>query len=163
MKHKFTVKLNCNSIDDFIKTLEERKKWLNRKRDEICEKLATYGVTSASLKFARSIYTGKKDFNVTMKKTDNGYKVIADGESVLFIEFGAGATYGYGHPDVQQYGPGTYPNGKGHWNDPKGWYLPKDKGGYHTFGNPPNAPMYNTLKELEEELPRIIKEVLSHD
>ena len=174
MNKKIKVKLTPRSIGDFIKTLKSYEKWLNKKRDEICEKLAMYGVTSASIKFARSIYTGDKDFKVTLKKIDNGYKVLANGESVLFIEFGAGAKYGYGHPDVQEYGPGTYP-GAGHWDDPNGWWFPTNnpnfikhidrdgQGWGHSYGNVPNAPMYNTLKELEEQLPHIIKEVFSRD
>ena len=160
---KYTVKLNSDSINDFIKVLRDKKKWLNTKRDEICKRLADIGLEKATVKFAQAQYDGTKDAVVTIKKIDNGYVVRADGESVLFIEFGAGATYGYGHPDVQEYGPGTYPNGKGHWNDPKGWYVPKAKGGFHTFGNPPNAPMYNTLKELEQQVLKIAKEVLSSD
>ena len=67
-------------------------------------------------------------------------------------------TYGFGHPEAQEHGmgPGTYPDGKGHWNDPKGWYTP---GGQHTYGNPPAMPMYTARKTIEEELPRIVKEV----
>ena len=52
-------------------------------------------------------------------------------------------------------GPGTYPEGKGHWNDPKGWWLPKEKGGEHTYGNPPAAPMYDAVKTIEQKLLQI--------
>lgn len=162
MKKKYTINLNPTSIDNFIKTLEQQKKWLKIKRDEICERLARIGLENATVRFSQAKYDGINDAIVTAEKIENGYVVRANGQSVLFIEFGAGSKYGYGHPDVQQYGPGTYPNGKGHWNDPKGWTVPKEKGGYHTYGNPPNAPMYNTLKQLEQELSKIVKEVLSN-
>ena len=68
---------------------------------------------------------------------------------------------GYGYPpeELNGMGPGTYP-GKGHWNDPKGWwYSNEDGSGHHSYGNPPNMPMYNTVKELEQELERVVREV----
>ena len=80
---------------------------------------------------------------------------------MLFVEFGSGIKYGSGHPENAEYGmgPGTYPNGKGHWDDPHGWYLPKDKGGGHTYGNPPTMAMYDARKTIEQDLVRIVREV----
>ena len=137
------------------------RKWQEEKARELAERLAALGATVASIRFSRAVYTGPKDVEVTVEALPNGYKVKADGESVLFIEFGSGVTYGYGHPEAGEFGmgPGTYPDGKGHWDDPKGWYLPKSAGGGHTFGNPPAMPMYEARKAIEQELPRIVKEV----
>lgn len=137
------------------------RKWQEEKARELAERLASLGATVASIRFSRAVYTGQKDVDVTVEELPNGYKVKADGESVLFIEFGSGVTYGYGHPEAGEFGmgPGTYPDGKGHWDDPKGWYLPKSAGGGHTFGNPPAMPMYEARKAIEQELPRIVKEV----
>lgn len=137
------------------------RKWQEEKALELAERLASLGATVASIRFSRAVYTGPKDVDVTVEELPNGYKVKADGESVLFIEFGSGVTYGYGHPEAGEFGmgPGTYPDGKGHWDDPKGWYLPKSAGGGHTFGNPPAMPMYEARKAIEQELPRIVKEV----
>lgn len=137
------------------------RKWQEEKARELAERLAALGATVASIRFSRAVYTGQKDVDVTVEELPNGYKVKADGESVLFIEFGSGVTYGYGHPEAGEFGmgPGTYPDGKGHWDDPKGWYLPKSAGGGHTFGNPPAMPMYEARKAIEQELPRIVKEV----
>lgn len=137
------------------------RKWQEEKARELAERLASLGATVASIRFSRAVYTGQKDVDVTVEELPNGYKVKADGESVLLIEFGSGVTYGYGHPEAGEFGmgPGTYPDGKGHWDDPKGWYLPKSAGGGHTFGNPPAMPMYEARKAIEQELPRIVKEV----
>lgn len=137
------------------------RKWQEEKARELAERLASLGATVASIRFFRAVYTGQKDVDVTVEELPNGYKVKADGESVLLIEFGSGVTYGYGHPEAGEFGmgPGTYPDGKGHWDDPKGWYLPKSAGGGHTFGNPPAMPMYEARKAIEQELPRIVKEV----
>ena len=158
---KVTMTLNPSSIDSAIKQIEDYKKSLAVKAKLICEKLASMGATRASLGFATAFYTGEKDFEISVEEIQNGYKILADGETALILEFGAGATYGYGHPlaDEKGMGPGTYPDGKGHWDDPKGWWIPKDKGGGHTYGNPPAMPMYYAAKEMREEVERVAMEV----
>ena len=120
--------------------------------------MAELGVQVAKIQFERGSYLGDKDVSVAAEPKGNGYVVKAEGKAVLFIEFGSGITYGFGHPEAQEHGmgPGTYPDGKGHWNNPRGWYIP---GGQHTYGNPPAMPMYTARKTIEEELPRIVKEV----
>lgn len=158
---KIVVPLSESGIQKIQDELTVYRKWQEEKARELAERLATLGATVASIRFSRAVYTGKKDIDVTVEALPNGYKVKADGESVLFIEFGSGVTYGYGHPEAGEFGmgPGTYPDGKGHWDDPKGWYLPKSAGGGHTFGNPPAMPMYEARKAIEQDLPRIVKEV----
>lgn len=160
-RKRIVVPLSESGIQKIQDELSVYRKWQEEKARELAERLASLGATVASIRFSRAVYTGKKDVDVTVEELPNGYKVKADGESVLFIEFGSGVTYGYGHPEAGEFGmgPGTYPDGKGHWDDPKGWYLPKSAGGGHTFGNPPAMPMYEARKAIEQELPRIVKEV----
>ena len=160
-RKRIVVPLSESGIQKIQDELTVYRKWQEEKARELAERLAALGATVASIRFSRAVYTGKKDVEVTVEALPNGYKVKADGESVLFIEFGSGVTYGYGHPEAGEFGmgPGTYPDGKGHWDDPKGWYLPKSAGGGHTFGNPPAMPMYEARKAIEQELPRIVKEV----
>ena len=160
-RKKIVVPLSESGIQKIQDELTVYRKWQQEKARELAERLAALGATVASIRFSRAVYTGKKDVEVTVEELPNGYKVKADGESVLFIEFGSGVTYGYGHPEAGEFGmgPGTYPDGKGHWDDPKGWYLPKSAGGGHTFGNPPAMPMYEARKAIEQELPKIVKEV----
>lgn len=160
-RKRIVVPLSESGIQKIQDELVVYRKWQEEKARELAERLASLGATVASIRFSRAVYTGKKDVDVTVEELPNGYKVKADGESVLFIEFGSGVTYGYGHPEAGEFGmgPGTYPDGKGHWDDPKGWYLPKSAGGGHTFGNPPSMPMYEARKAIEQELPRIVKEV----
>ena len=160
-RKKIVVPLSESGIQKIQDELMVYRKWQEEKARELAERLAALGATVASIRFSRAVYTGKKNVEVTVEALPNGYKVKADGESVLFIEFGSGVTYGYGHPEAGEFGmgPGTYPDGKGPWDDPKGWYLPKSAGGGHTFGNPPAMPMYEARKAIEQELPRIVKEV----
>ena len=160
-RKRIVVPLSESGIQKIQDELVVYRKWQEEKARELAERLASLGATVASIRFSRAVYTGPKDVDVTVEELPNGYKVKADGESVLLIEFGSGVTYGYGHPEAGEFGmgPGTYPDGKGHWDDPKGWYLPKSAGGGHTFGNPPAMPMYEARKAIEQELPRIVKEV----
>lgn len=156
---------NSASVDVAIKQLQDYQKRLEEKTEEVVKRLAEIGATRAQADFSNAQYDGNKDFQITVEKSDNGYVVRASGESVLFVEFGAGVTYGYGHPKADEFGmgPGTYPNGKGHWDDPNGWYLPKSAGGGHTMGNAPALPMYNAEQEIKANIERIVKEVFSSD
>jgi hypothetical protein len=115
--------------------------------------------------YAGAEYKGPKDVEVTVEQIDEDtYSIVATGETVLILEFGAGVTYyGAGHElaDELGFGPGTYP-GQTHALTGKGWYLPKEKGGGHTYGNPPSKTMYNAVKTLREELPQIVREVFAN-
>lgn len=154
------IGLNSADIQDAIRQLENYRDDLERKGNLICARLADYGARRVDIRFATAYYDGINDVDITVDETDGGYVITASGEAVLFIEFGSGVRYGYGHPDVHGYGPGTYP-GKGHWDDPNGWSIPKDKGGGHTYGNPPAAAMYLTGQELKDEVERVAREVFS--
>lgn len=151
------------SINDAIKQLVAYKQWIEQKTLELCRKLAEMGATQVSIGYSRAIYTGKKDISVTVEANGKGYSILANGESLLFCEFGTGVTYGYGHPQAGEFGmgPGTYPSDKGHWDDPKGWYIPQSAGGGHTYGNPPNPVMYQTARDLEKAIKLVAQEVFS--
>lgn len=165
MGKKISIQLNTRSIDAAIKTLQEYQQSLDRKRDELCRRLAQMGAVSVSLGYSRAVYSGEKDITVSVEPIENGYAILAEGESVLFVEFGAGVTYGYGHPQAGELGmgPGTYPEGKGHWDSPNGWWLPKESGGGHTYGNPPSLTMYQTARDLQDAVLRVAKEVFASD
>lgn len=160
---KITVPLSVAGVQKLQDELKEYRRWQKEKAQELAQRLAMLGASVASIGFSRAAYSGMRDANVSVVAIPGGYAVKADGESVLFIEFGSGVTYGSGHPEAGQFGmgPGTYPDGKGHWDDPNGWWIPKSAGGGHTYGNPPAMPMYEARKAIEQELPRIVKEVFS--
>lgn len=157
------VPLSVSGVQKLLDELQEYRRWQKEKAVELAQRLAMLGATVASIGFSRAVYSGMRDANVSVVAIPGGYAVKADGESVLFIEFGSGITYGSGHPEAQEFGmgPGTYPEGKGHWDDPNGWWIPKSAGGGHTYGNPPAMPMYEARKQIEQELPRIVREVFS--
>lgn len=155
--------LSDNSLNKAIAELEAYRQSVEAKMLELCRKLADMGAVEISLGYARAIYDGAKDIIVNVEPEGNGYVILASGEALLFCEFGAGVTYGYGHPLAGELGmgPGTYPSDKGHWDDPNGWYIPKENGGGHTYGNPPNPVMYQTARDLERAIKQVAQEVFA--
>ena len=158
MAKPIQIELTNDSIKNAMKELRRYKAWVTQKETELRLRLAMTGATVASIHFSRAIYHGTKDVSVRVDDTGSVAVIYAEGESVAFIEFGAGATYGYGHPQAGEFGvgPGTYPDGKGHWDDPKGWWFGS---GQHTYGNAPAMAMYRAVQEMTEKLTEIAAEV----
>lgn len=153
------VNVSISGVDELIANLTACRTGLAQKTNELCERLAAYGLTLVNASYDGAIYEGEKDVNVYAEQMENGFRIVAEGMTVLILEFGAGVTYGYGHPQPLQYGPGTYPSTKGNWDNPNGWHLPKSKGGAHTYGNAPSITMYNTFQDLQAEVERTAREV----
>jgi hypothetical protein len=157
---KITIDLSAKSIDSAIKEVRKYKAWVLAKEKELRQRLAMLGASVASTRFSTAIYNGTNDVTVRVEDDGSTATIYAEGESVAFIEFGAGAKYGYGHPRAGEFGvgPGTYPDGKGNWDNPKGWYIP---GGEHSYGNPPAMAMYDAVQAITEQVTMIAKEVFS--
>lgn len=159
------VTLDPKSIDKAIRELMQYEDWLRAKCDELAVRLAQRGAVNVSLGYASTPYTGAKDVSVKVEDYEDGRAaIVASGHTVLFLEFGAGVTYGYGHPQAGEfgYGPTTYP-GQKHAADPKGWWFRDKDGLHHTYGNAPGAVMYLTAQELRDRVEEVAREVFSHD
>lgn len=167
MRRKITIDpLNPQSIQKAIRELEDYKKEIKYKADALCDRLATLGATQVSISYARvgtlvSDYGGMPEIEV--ENEGDTWKILANGEEAIFIEFGSGDRYGWGHPEPLDYGPGTYnpeypTKEKPNWSNPKGWYTPL---GQHTYGNEPTAGMYWAKVEMKENLKRIAREVFN--
>lgn len=166
MSRKYVIGIDGSGISEAIAGVETFEREIREKANTLCRRLAELGLRVAKATFSTARYDGINDVTVEIQERgENCFAVVATGEATLFIEFGSGVTLGYGHPTAGEYGmgPGTYPDGKGHWANPGGWYIPKDKGGGHTFGNPPSGAMYSAVRELELEFTRIAKEVFQVD
>lgn len=150
--------LDKRSVADAIKELKRYKAWVVEKEALLRNRLAMIGATVASVQFSRAIYNGAKDVTVRVDNTGSVAVIYAEGKDVAFIEFGAGAKYGYGHPEAAKFGtgPGTYPDGKGHWDNPKGWWYGNSQ---HSFGNPPAMAMYEAREHMVEQFTQIAREV----
>lgn len=165
---KYTIDLSFKDIEYLKARFDDAKKALDRMTDEACKRLAYIGLDKAKLHFFEAAYDGINDADVTVEKVSNGYAVKASGQSVLFIEFGAGMHYPANHPEPHGFTHGTY--GKGYGKNDYWFYtgMPGNAGGERaegrinttiTHGNPANMPMYTTVKDLEGEIERIVKEV----
>ena len=159
-----TIRINGLSeaaINAAAQELRRYAEWVEQKENELRSRLASLGATVASIQFARAIYNGTNDVSVRVDDTGSVAVIYAEGESVAFIEFGSGERYGSGHPQAGElgFGPGTWsdgPDGKGHWDNPKGWWYGH---GQHSYGNPPAMAMYNAVQAMTEDITTIAREV----
>ena len=171
MSKTIQIELNNRSINKAIKELRQYSAWIQKKEIELRKRLAELGRDVAEVRF-NNVIPSDGD-RITVRVEDDGTKatIYAEGTEVVFIEFGTGAKFGYGHPTAGEYGfgPGTWsdgPEGKHHWNektkkgDYKGWWYGEE--GKHTYGNPPAMGMYIAVKEITENVTRIATEVFNH-
>ena len=158
--------IRVKGIDEAIRQLEACKADLERRMHDIIQRLADIGIPVANAAFANVSYQGEQEKieGQVVWQDDTHAAVVVSGRTVLFLEFGAGATYGYGHPAATEngYGPGTWSDpmmghgGKGRWNNPKGWYFAK---GQKSWGNPPARGMYDAGKQMRESVAAVAREV----
>ena len=150
-----------SSIDSAIKQLQEYKKDFLAKEQIFVKRLAAIGVSVASTGFAVADYDGINDVTVRLEWNGNKATVIAEGETVGFIEFGTGITNPEWDNSGMDYTPpkhGTY--GKGHGKRPKGWYFSPGAGSVqHTMGNPPAEAMRTARDVMIEKVTQIAREV----
>jgi hypothetical protein len=171
------VKIKCSlapsSIDSAIKQLEEYKRSLEEKADELARRLADFGYAVSYGYLSLHVFDGNTAASLDVIEDGPGrYVLYAASEAILFLEFGTGLKGG-GNPkgDELGYGPGTYP-GKGHWNDPKGWWFETSdprlivhtskktgKSYGHSYGMSAVMPMYNASKDMRSEILNIAREV----
>lgn len=149
------------SINVAVQEMHRYADWVRSKEAELVSKLAAIGKQVAEINFAFAVYDGTNDVSVRVEENGSSATIYAEGKDVAFIEFGSGATMGYGHPDAGEhgFGPGTWSDGesgKGHWDDPNGWYY---KHGEKSYGNPPAMAMWQAVQTMTEELTSIAKEV----
>lgn len=153
---KFVIGLDGSGAAEAAEKVEALANSLQTKTQEVVNRLAERGVQLAKAYF-QVPYDGDGSVSVDWEERgDCVTAVVATGQAVLFLEFGAGYMMGYGHPEPMGYGPGTYP-GKGYWNNPNGWIYDHHKP--RSYGNPPSAAMYTARKELATMIEQIAMEV----
>lgn len=124
----------------------------------------------ASVRFSSAQYDGTNDSNVSIEQTQNGYRVVASGNAVAFIEFGTGVHYNSGssYPLPKPSGiVGIGEYGKKHGKKDKWQYIgdpgtngvvSNDGRVVTTHGNPAQMPMYHALTAMQDEVERIVRE-----
>ena len=149
------------SINAAIKQVREYKKDFLAKEKLFVKRLGEIGVSVATTGFAVADYDGNNDVTVRLEWNGNRAVVIAEGETVGFIEFGTGIRNPEWDNTGMDYTPpkhGTY--GKKHGARPHGWYFKPGEGAVqHTFGNYPAEAMRTARDVMIERIIRIAREV----
>lgn len=152
-----TIELSEASCKKALKELQKYEKQIKPKLDEVCKRIAEVGAQEAQ-RFFNMAENGNGGTIVTTRKIENGWAVVAEGESVYFVEFGTGdavtATHGftvsvpvysgsYSEQNAQRYSTYGY------------WYY----NGEMLTETPIYAPMYHADRKMRDEAPRIVQEV----
>lgn len=159
------MKMVVSGLDGTIAKIELSQSRYDEKKDEFLKRLAEAGAERARVEFNdnwTSRISNDSPVTVEVIQSENGFDIVASGEQVAFIEFGAGVFYngaesykGTRPPEVK--GIGEYGQGKGK-NDAWGYYDANGKL-VITRGNPPANAMYYASEEIRRVLVRIAEEV----
>lgn len=150
------IELSPESCDNALEALKLYMKEINPKLDEVCRRLAEIGAAEARVHFARGDH-GNKDATVTTRKIPHGYKIVASGHDVYFIEFGTGF-FAMPHGNVTNVPvyPGSWSETHAHIFETYGyWYYHGEK----LQGTEAEMPMYYAGKAIRDNERRIVKEV----
>lgn len=161
-----SVRLSERGVDDAIAELERYKQWVANKAKELTERLALIGIKEASVRFNGAYYDSDRgnDTKLSVEPSGNGYKIVASGTQVCFVEFGAGVYYNGSEPYPSPPGrPGNVSGigeyGTGHGKQDSWGYYGEDGKLHITHGTPAAMPMYHSAREIERELLSVAKEV----
>lgn len=165
------VTLSEAGIDKAIRELERYERQVEDRCQRLVDRLVQMGIPIARANFSSAQYDGTNDVTVR-SETDGTYTaIVAEGNAVLFIEFGTGVYYAEAHPEAGVLGMerGTYGQGRGsrrswrYYGDPgtNGEEVKTtDKGVLvQTHGNPANRSLYDTGKYLESVVRQAAREV----
>ena len=161
-KTVITCKLDEQDINRAIKELKQYKQNFLEREKRLIEGLAEIGLKEASVRFTTAMYDGINDVSVKLDETKNGYIIVAEGNAVAFIEFGAGVYHNTSEPYPNPrpdgiVGIGEYGKGKG---KQKAWgYLDENNELVITRGNPAAMPMWYASEEIKNSVLRVVKEV----
>ena len=168
------MEIKVTGLDSLIKKLTSYQKSLEEKQRRLLEKLVKVGIDVASAKFQTAQYDGENDVVVNRQPEwvgDNKLFLTATGNAITFIEFGTGIHYAEQHPKAAALGAirGAYGQGKcshdswGYYGTPgtNGQVVKEsDKGTVVlTHGNPPARAMYDSAKEMRNQVVTIAREV----
>jgi hypothetical protein len=156
------MRLSSKSIGQAIKELKAYRDSLEDRKQQLLDELADIGVREASIRFTTAMYDGVNDSDVTLETITNGYRIVAEGKAVAFIEFGAGVyhnpTEPYPNPRPSGIvGIGEY--GKGHGKR-QAWGFRDESGELVvTRGNPAAMPMWYASEEMRNSILTIARRV----
>ena len=163
--------LDPASIDAAVREIREYSEWVQRKTEELRQRVAYFIAKDASAVFNSAVaddligegaVIGSVD--VVVKDNGNITLVIANGDDAVFMEFGAGVYYNGGvgsspNPLGAALGftIGSYGKGNGAKNV---WGFKGSDGQLHlTHGVPASMPMYKAMMAVVNDIEQIAREV----
>ena len=156
------MRLATKSIGEAIKELKAYRDSIDAKKYRLLEELTKIGLYEASIRFTTAMYDGVNDSDVRAELTHFGYRIIAEGKAVAFIEFGSGVYHNptEPYPDPRPtgiVGIGEYGKGLG---KRQAWGF-KDENDelVITHGNPAAMPMWYASEEMRSNIEKIAKKV----
>ena len=161
-KTVISVGLGANEIERAIRELKHYKTGFLDREKRLIEGLAEIGLKEASVRFTTAMYDGTNDVSVRLDETINGYVIVAEGQAVAFIEFGAGVYHNTSEPYPNPrpegiVGIGEY--GKG-YGKRQAWGFKNESGELViTHGNPAAMPMWYASEEMRDSILTIARRV----
>ena len=169
-KTVITTGLSEQAINSAIVLLKNYKREFLEREKRLIEGLAEIGLKEASVRFTTAMYDGTNDVKVRLDETANGYVIVAKGQAVAFIEFGAGVYHNGSEPYPSPrpdgiVGIGEYGDGRG---KQKAWYYKGEPGSngeqrkngvVRTHGNPAAMPMWYASEEIRNSVLKVVREV----
>ena len=149
-----------------IEGLEETEELLDKLNridepmQELCRELCEMAQGVVESKYSTwGSASGNTDFRTEIEKTPDGYRLIASGEDIGFLEFGAGA-FTDADEFADQVGYAIYP---GSWSESEGTRAYADRGFWlyhnvHYTGITPSRGMHYALEEILNEIEERAKE-----
>lgn len=159
---RIQINLSTQSIDRAIKALKTYRADLDKGLENLVQSLAEEGADVARSAYAAApVSDGNSDTSVSVKNTGKySRQIVAQGESVGFLEFGTGVTAGSGY-DGNTAGVPVYP---GAWAESHAKKFSRDGywyyGGKRFTGTLPYKGMYSATKAIRERVADMAKGII---
>lgn len=168
MAKKISISLSQKSIQNAINEVRKYQREFIDKNEVFVRRLAELGIPVIDQNIAAAQGDSDKNHNTYIKINSFGSyseaKLVVEGKSILFIEFGAGIRYNGSagtspHPKGEEFGYtiGSYGKGQGK-ND--FWFYYADTGeAVMSHGTEATMPLYRASQEIIQNIRRIAREV----
>lgn len=156
--------MSKQSLEDAVKSVESFREKVVKLTELLPKALAEFGAVRAKVLYDESPYNeDPSNVSVRAEPTENGWLVLAEGEAVCFVEFGAGVHYngnesyrGIRPPGIV--GIGEYGDGRGKQDV---WAYGKVKPVKWTHGTPASNSLYYTASEMEQRITETARKILN--
>ncbi len=171
MSKRIRISLSEKSIRNAINEIEVYKRQFVERNEVFVRRLAELGIPVIDQNIAAAQGDSDKSHNTYIKINSFGSysesKLVVEGKSILFIEFGAGIRYNGSsgtspHPKGEEFGYtiGSYGKGQGSKDF---WFYYADTGeSVMSHGTEATMPVFRASQEIIQNIRRIAREVFGN-